>query len=235
MYGYDFYYNGEPARGHGVYVASRPDIPAPERRVEYIQIAGRDSTLLSSDESYQDIDISIELGYVGDADGWSERFRELKAWLLLSGGGELQFSDDLSYYRRVKNIVLGTNERTSRRIGRVTPVFTCEPYEYLVSGKKALTEYKKILNPYMTSKPIYLIEGNGTCSLTVNGQAVRATIGQNLTLHTEKMIAYREDSGEMNNTAVEGDYEDLYLKPGENSISITSGYTLRVIPNWRRL
>ena len=39
----------------------------------------------------------------------------------------------------------------------------------------------------------------------------------------------------MMNTSVSGDYEELYLKPGENEISITQGFTLTVIPNWRRL
>ena len=48
------------------------------------------------------------------------------------------------------------------------------------------------------------------------------------------MIAYRTD-GIMNNTAVSGDYQDLYLREGSNQIEITAGFDLKVIPNWRSI
>ena len=48
------------------------------------------------------------------------------------------------------------------------------------------------------------------------------------------MIAYRTD-GTMQNTSLTGDYEDLYLIEGENKVSITSGFVLKIIPNWRYL
>ena len=68
--------------------------------------------------------------------------------------------------------------------------------------------------------------------LTVNGKTMKATVGQNLTIDTERMLAYRTD-GTLMNTSVTGDYEDLYLQAGENEISITSGFSLKIIPNWR--
>ena len=61
-----------------------------------------------------------------------------------------------------------------------------------------------------------------------------ANVGQNLTIDTDLMIAYRQD-GTMQNTAVTGDYENLYLLPGDNVISITDGFDLKIIPNWRTL
>lgn len=107
---------------------------------------------------------------------------------------------------------------------------------FLVSGKREYDYQSREIqyNPYDICHPIYKITGNGICTLTVNGKAMKATVGQNLTIDTERMIAYRKD-GTMMNTSVSGDYEDLYLKPGENEISITQGFTLTVIPNWRRL
>ena len=61
-----------------------------------------------------------------------------------------------------------------------------------------------------------------------------ANVGQNLTIDTDLMIAYRQD-GTLQNTAITGDYEDLYLLPGENVINITSGFNLSVSPKWRTL
>jgi hypothetical protein len=46
------------------------------------------------------------------------------------------------------------------------------------------------------------------------------------------MIAYRTD-GTMMNTSVSGDYEEMWLRAGENDVAITSGFTLTVIPRWR--
>nr|DAD92870.1 MAG TPA: Primase C terminal 2 (PriCT-2) [Siphoviridae sp. ctNyC15] len=42
---------------------------------------------------------------------------------------------------------------------------------------------------------------------------------------------YRED-GVLNNTAITGDYENLYLQEGLNEISVSSGFTAEVIPKW---
>ena len=70
--------------------------------------------------------------------------------------------------------------------------------------------------------------GTLICWATVN------LVGQNVTIDTELMIAYRMD-GTMENTSVTGDYEDLYLKPGYNEIEITEGFEAKVIPNWRSL
>ena len=61
-----------------------------------------------------------------------------------------------------------------------------------------------------------------------------ADVGQNLTIDTDRKIAYRAD-GTLSNTAVSGDYEDLFLQEGENEISITDGFNLKIIPNWRCL
>ena len=91
-----------------------------------------------------------------------------------------------------------------------------------------------LYNPYYEAHPMYKITGEGVCTLSVNGQEMRANIGQNLTIDTERMIAYRTD-GIMNNTAVSGDYQDLYLREGSNQIEITAGFDLKVIPNWRSI
>ena len=65
----------------------------------------------------------------------------------------------------------------------------------------------------------------------MNGNAMSANIGQNLTIDTERMMAYRSN-GELQNTSVTGDYENMYLKDGENEITITDGFDMEIVPNW---
>ena len=82
--------------------------------------------------------------------------------------------------------------------------------------------------------PIYKITGNGPCTLTVNGKTMTATVTDNISIDTERMITY-DSSGNLKNTSVSGNYEDLYLQPGENTVTVSSGFTCTVIPNWRCL
>lgn len=71
-------------------------------------------------------------------------------------------------------------------------------------------------------------------TLTVNGKKVTANVGQNLTIDTELMMAYRED-GTIQNTALTGDYEELFLQPGDNTITFSSGFIVSIVPRWRIL
>ena len=111
---------------------------------------------------------------------------------------------------------------------------TVDGLKYLINGMNEydISEINK--NPYLMSKPIYKIKGEGICTISVNGKTVKANVGQNLTIDTELMIAYRED-GTMNNTAITGDYESLYLPEGDLSVTATSGFDVKIIPNWRCL
>ena len=47
-------------------------------------------------------------------------------------------------------------------------------------------------------------------------------------------MSYRED-GTLQNSAINADYDALMLVEGKNSITITEGFELKIIPNWRYL
>ena len=229
---YDFAFRGCTASSYGICIEKRPDMPVGREDPKFVTIAGRDSPLTIRTGERENIEISLSCGFVEDRDLWNEKVRKIRSWL--SGEGELIFTDSADFYWKVRDIEIKKIVRTTKRMGKFDLIFICDPYEYLESGKMELGAKEAAYNPYQTSHPVYTISGNGTCALTVNGKTMKATVGQNLTIDTDRMMAYRVD-GSMNNTAVNGDYEDLYLKPGENTITITSGFGLKVIPNWRCL
>lgn len=229
---YSVSFNGSRCEDYRIHPVTRPDIPAPQRDMELLAIPGRSGILTKDNKRYDPIEISVEFNFYSKPDKWSETFRNAKRWL--SGSGELEFSDDPDYFYKVYYAEIGDSEREMKRIGRFKANFTCDPFMYLRAGKREYDRAEVQYNPYSTAHPVYKISGEGVCYLTVNGQAMRANIGQNLTIDTERMIAYRMD-GTMQNTAVSGDYEDLYLLEGENQIAVTSGFSLKVIPNWRNL
>lgn len=214
-------------------MANRPEIPAPERNIEAIEIPGRSGSLIESDGEYKDIEIPIKMNFVVSPNLWGEQFRAVKKWIL-GKSGKLKFSDDASIFYFAKNVTVDSVERAVRESGEFTATFLCDPHAYIEKGSIERKAADVKYNPYDTSCPKYIITGEGMCTLTVNGKSMTANIGQNLTIDTDLMIAYRKD-GTMQNTAVAGNYEDLYLREGDNEISITKGFELSIIPNWRCL
>lgn len=222
----------------GVMVTTRPSVPSPEPRGEYVQIAGRDGSLLVNDvlygtkeTSYENIQIDVEMNFVRRPDKVAETFRAVKRWL--KGGGTLVLSDDVDVFYKVKAAAVTDNQRRTKYGSDIVASFICDPYTYMGSGTEPISA-GNIYNQFDTSKPLYKITGEGVCTLTVNGNEVTANVGQNLTIDTDLFLAYRTD-GTMQNSAVTGDLNLLWLNNGTNTVSITSGFNLTIIPNWRML
>ena len=228
---YEVEYKNEGSRMHGLLPVRRPSIPAPERRVTETEIEGRDGVLVEDGETWEPLVIPVEFNFMTAPERWGETYRDAKKWLL-KDTGNLKFQDDPSCFYKVMFCRITESERTSRKIGRFTAEFTCDPYTYMISGLQEMDPSEMIFNYGEISKPIYKITGNGNCILTVNGKNMKATVEENLIIDTDLMIAYRKD-GEMKNTMIIGNYEDLYLQEGDNMVSITESFGLKIIPNWR--
>ena len=173
--------------------------------------------------------------YVSESRELSETERiVLTEWL--KGTKTVSYSDMPDYFFKVKKVEIDDALRKYGIYGNLTAEFTCEPGIYLKSGEKAQTVVSgaKLKNPHSVCSPLYKISGEGVLTLTVNGKKVTANVGQNLTIDAELMMAYRQD-GTIQNTALTGDYEELFLQPGDNTITFSSGFTVSIIPRWRIL
>lgn len=230
----DIEYNKMLGSNLGIYATRYPAIPAAAERIEEIDIPGRNGKLHVRRKCFEETVIPVEFNYIGKEELWNEKWRKAKEWLS-EMNSELSFGDDPEFFYRISRVAIGTNERTSRRTGRFNASFVVKDgLMYYRSGNRPIDYTKLLSNPGIFSQPIYLITGEGTCTLTVNGKSITADVAQNLTIDTERMIAYRED-GTLQNTAISGNYEDLYLQEGENTITITNGFECKVIPRWRCL
>lgn len=221
---FEIIYNGSSAADHGVFLPEYPEISQPEKRYETYTIPGRDGALISNDDSVGNITVNCIFSILDKL--FVERIRDIKHWL--RGTGKLSFSDSLDLFYEVLVIDYGELERELRRYGQFSVSFTCYPYEFLTNGQKVFSNLA--YNPYDLCKPIYKITGEGNYTLTVNGKTIAANVGQNLTIDSRNMIAYRED-GTLMNTSITGKYEDLWIPHGNVNISISGG-TLSIIPQW---
>ena len=233
MNNYTVTYNGITDKSVGCHAKKRPSVPAPQQRISVATVPGRDGSYYDASGCFEDISIQITFSFLErDKSQWASVYRAIKKWLLSGDNGDLKFSDDVGFHYRVRNVQITSAERLVWTIGEITAVFTCDGYTYLDSGDTAIALQANLQNDYSLSKPIYMISGNGECTLTVNGHSMVATVGGNLTIDTERMLAMQDGSTWVN-TTVSGDYEDLWLKPGMNYLSATSGFTVTLKPQWR--
>ena len=231
---YDICYGGRRASEFGVCISDRPDIPAAKKKMESIEIAGRDGMLYLEEEAYEDSEIEIPMNYIGPEDAWMERWRLIQGWLS-ERNTDLILGDDRNYFFRISKVEIDTNERSSRRIGAFKAVFISKDgLSYLQDG---LAEYscKAVrYNPYLLAYPTYHISGRGVCELSVNGNSFSVELTGEAYIDTERKLVYRSD-GTVVNKAAKGDFEDLFLLPGENEVGYHGAFQVQVIPNWRRL
>lgn len=230
---YGIEYGGMTERENGLFVVRRPDIPSPQRRVETVTTPRTDGDMYIYDGAVEDVELEIEFNFIGSPNEWAERFRSARRWLLNSSSTDLILGDDRLFMYKVKMVTIDTAERVCYEIGKFATTFTCEGYQYLIEGAKQHDISDVLMNEYDEAHPVYYITGEGVATLTVNGNSMTANVGQNIVIDTERKICYKGST--LANTDVSGYYEDLYLVPGANTISITSGFTLKVQPNWRSI
>lgn len=229
----DIEYNGIKGSSLRIYAKELLSIPAAQTRWEKINIPGKDGSLFKTDGCHEPTEIKVPLNYIGRMEVWGEYWRAAKKWLS-ARNTKLRLSDDNEFFYRISHVVLDQMERKSARTGNFVATFvTVDGMQYLVDGIQEHDLRDVLWNPYELCHPVYKIMGDGVCTLTVNENKITANVGQNLIIDTERMISYRED-GILQNTAITGDYEGLFIKPGKNSIDFSGG-ELKIIPNWRCL
>jgi len=235
MHNYDMAFNGATSRSYNIFFYDYPEFTYAQDRQESISISGRNGDIFTGDKSYGNLEINCTFGILATTQReWDLALRACKKWLRGKVDNKLIFSYNEDYYYLVKKVVVQNHTRELGRFGTISVTFYCYPCEYVIGGDSFQDIRGSLYNAHGESHPTYYIEGEGVCTLIVNDNKVTANVGQNLTINTELQIAYRQDGTE-NNTAITGDYENLYLMPGSNTIGITSGFQLKVAPMWSEL
>lgn len=220
----------------GIYVASRPHIPSPERRVTYIDVPGMDSRLRRDEGTYGDIMLSVECSFVGDP---VPKISAVKGWLLGAGEADLTFS----HIPGRKYLAQVVNSIDFKIVLKITShfviLFNCQPFQYATENTPIMvSESMTITNPgTVNALPNIKITGSGAGALTMNEDTVSfSDIDGTVTLDSMIQETYQDTGTELisKNSTKTGDYP--VLLPGDNAISFSGGITsLEITPNWRWL
>ena len=216
----------------GLRISARPSKPAPQMEYETIRVP--QGKTLYREIGYGDISIEVEFNFISKEPYlWDKDWRRAKKWLLGKENNKLKFGDDLEGFYRVNKVEIQTPERIIRTGGKVLVTFTCEPYFYLNCDEMEITSGQVIYNDHEVSRPLYRITGQGELIFTINGKEIKVNIGTETKIDCDKGLTYRDNV--RNNTTLTGNYEDLYLKEGENTFTWTGNFRIFITPNWRCL
>ena len=224
---YDIEYNNGTASSHGVYLYDYAVFSGAEKNYQATAVSGRLGELIGTDDYKSNLLIQCTFGIISPH--FMEHVTVIKRWL--TGTGRLKISDHQDIFYKVWKIDFGDIDREIRKFGQFTVTFTCTPYQFLCDGQQVMPPDDLTYNPYDLCRPIYTIIGSGSFTLTVNGNIMTGTVNGLLTIDSERMIAYNSEMVNQSNL-ITGNYEDIFIPHGEVSISISSGDTLSIIPQW---
>ncbi len=232
--------NKNSSTDFGIITSVRPSIPSPKRRISYIEVPGRDSSLRYDEGTYEDVTIAVDCTIKGA--NLMERLDSIKAWLYSAGESDLVFSfqPDKKYRAQVVNSI--DFKQAFKICSRFVILFSCRPFKYWVNNTVITVNTgagTTIVNQgSVASRPIIKVycSGNGKFKINSAEVALSNITVPYLTLDSELEEAYYLVNGEMKNANNLMAGEFPILSTGNNTVTFSGGVTkLEIAPNWRWL
>lgn len=221
--------NGEKSTSvKGLIIQSLPPISKPKMRTSTDTIDGRDGDIVTR-LGYAAYDKKVSVGLHGD-------FDIDDAIAFFNSEGEVVFGNEPDKYYRYQILDQIDFERLVR-FRTATVKMHVQPYKYDAVDRvyEAIGKSVTLRNRgNVVSRPTVTVYGSGTVSLSVNAVTVLTmAIGDGyITIDSEEMNARHGDA--LVNRSVSGDYSDLRLNVGENTISCSGNVTEIKVEDYSR-
>ena len=215
-----------------VVVEHYPNVVIPTRKQEKIAIPGRSGDLLIQQDAFENVRQTYDIYISAEQPRLPTIVHKVTEWLCVKGYQRLEDSYFLDTFRlasfqggiEVANIL--------NRFGRATIEFDCKPQRFYKSGEFyiSLSNGSKLINPSpFTAKPMIVMTGSGSGTLTINDKTLSLTNTANVTIDCDLMQVYR--NGSSANSIASGNFPDL--ADGESTISWTGGISgIQIKPRW---
>ena len=217
-----FIYNGISSKDMGVILKKLPPITKPKKRIEIVQVPGRNGTLHIDENCYEPINISLECTLKKNIN-----VRDITKWLIEFG--TITFSDELDKYY---NATI-TNSIPLERVFRLYREFIIQlelqpiaqsTQEYIYNCNNPNENTLKI-DSSAEMYPYIKLTGTGEVKLTINNKICTVTIDDEyIELDSELQNAYKGVKNK--NDKMNGEFPILI--PGNNKIQITGNATMQI-------
>lgn len=188
------------------FITSRPQITKAQRRNNNVAIAGRDGDLIRDDDSYDNVDISLECIIKSKTQANKQNdIDKLYHWLNRGGYQKLQlyFRDEVYWMACFQGNFAYDNKKSDNLYTKISISFTAKPNQLKLKSDtivvSPITASFNVPNNYGKSKPIFHVTGKGNFEIKVTDSTGKVTTIEfkdiseaNGALHvdTELYIAY---------------------------------------------
>ena len=220
----------------GLLIQELAPITKPQQRTQVETIDGRDGDIVTP-LGFSAYDKKVKIGLYGDFD--------IDAVIeFFNSEGQVVFSNEPDKYYKYQILAQIDFERLIRfRTAVVT--FHVQPFKYSTEqATKELTPASgttsvSVVNRGNTyAKPTVTVYGTGIVNLSLNGTAILiielGETANNITIDADALEAYTNTTANLANRSVDGDYDNLKLKVGTNTISWSGNVTKITIANYSR-
>lgn len=143
----------------GVVVERFPDQPGPARRLETVQIPGRNGDLIIDSGAYDNYTQEYEVYFHAGINRTPQAARRVRAWLAASASYQrLEDSYDPEYFRMAYYAGPSDIENIMNEFGRMTISFACKPQRWRKDGETITTFDGKAPAEEYTGGAIYNFE-----------------------------------------------------------------------------
>lgn len=220
----------------GLLICELPPITKPQMRVTAEEIDGRDGDIVT-ELGFSAYDKPIEIGLAGDFD-----IDEVIDFFNQSG--KITFSNEPDKYYNFAQYDAIDFEKLIR-FKRAEVNFHVQPFKFALNEDVKTFNFSSSVtsgelsirnNGNYKARPQITLTGSGTVNLSINGNQVMVIdMSSNpvITLDAREMNAYNPDNLLMNRQ-VTGNYDDLVLKVGKNTISYVGTVTQIDVKSYSR-
>ncbi|CEN27822.1 MULTISPECIES: hypothetical protein [Pseudolactococcus] len=223
--------NGTNTKTQGFALKGRPSIPSANKKIEKIEVEGRDGSLTRF-LGYEDLKFSLAFNILFQKD-IKQKLREIKG--IIASASQLSFDDSPTFFYKIKQAQISDTETVIKSSGIFTVELVCEPFEYEQANTTTYTSSATIVNRTTTTAlPIIKVTGTGTVVLKVNGVGITLTgLTTNIVLDSAIQEAYTGLTTNMNSN-MNGEFPIFNI--GNNSISWDGNVAkIEITNNWRWL
>lgn len=221
---------------NGLMICSLPPITKPQMRVTAEEIDGRDGDIVTP-LGFSAYDKEIEIGLFGefDIDDVIDFFNQ---------SGKITFSNEPDKYYNFAQYN-GIDFEKLIRFKTAKVGFHVQPFKYALNESEKTFDFSSSAtsgelsirnNGNYISRPQIKLTGSGTVNLSINGaQVMVINMAGNpvVILDSTEMNAYSPDNTLLNR-AVTGNYDNLVLESGKNTISYSGTLTQIAVNNYSR-
>lgn len=220
----------------GLLISELPPITKTAMRVQAEEIDGRDGDIVT-ELGFSAYDKPVSIGLHGDFDIDDVIF-------YFNSKGKVTFSNEPDkYYKFAIYNAIDFEKLIRYKTAKVN--FHVQPFKYSVneseqtfdfSSSETSGELSITNNGNYISRPTIKLTGSGIVNLSINGSEVMVidmTDNPVIIIDSTEMNAYAPDTSLMNRK-ITGNYENVVLQTGENTISYTGTVTEIAVNNYSR-